>query len=60
MVLFSKDIPFKLRFCIRNQYSGWFNDFDILRIGKTNHSERIEYKLGIIGFQFVVLYFKKP
>lgn len=57
MVLFTTP-PYKVRFCLRNQYSEHFNDFDLLRIGKTYHVERIEYKLGIIGLQFVLMYFK--
>ena len=59
MILLSKNFLYRMRFCIRNQYSSYFNDFDLLRIGKTYFMERIEYKLGLIGFQFVIMYFKK-
>ena len=57
MVLYTTK-PNKIRFCVRNQYSDYFNDFDLFRIGKTYHMERIEYKLGLIGLQFVLMYFK--
>lgn len=58
MVLFSKNLFYRVRFCVRNQYSDYFNDFDLFRVGKTYHMERIEYKLGIVGLQFVLMYFK--
>lgn len=58
MVLFTT-APRKVRICVRNQYSAYFNDFDLFRIGKTYHMERIEYKLGLIGLQFVLMYFKR-
>jgi len=57
MVLFTT-APNKVRFCIRNQYSEYFNDFDLIRLGKTFYQERIEYKCVIIGFQFVLMIFK--
>jgi len=57
MVLFTTK-PNKIRFCIRNQYSDYFNDFDLIRIGKTLHMERIEYKLGLLGLQIILMYFK--
>jgi hypothetical protein len=57
MVFFSKDI-FKSRICVRNQYSEHFNDFDLLRIGKSYFTERIEYKFGILGIVFVLIRFK--
>lgn len=60
MVIFSTQYLFKrFRLTIRNQYSDYFNDYDILRIGKTFFQERLEYKFGIIGFQFVLMIFKK-
>jgi hypothetical protein len=60
MVIFSSN-PFKrYRICIRNQYSDWFNDFDLLRIGKAFYfNERTEYKFGIFGIQFVLIHFVK-
>ena len=58
MVLFSINLLRKKRLTLRNQYSDYFNDFDVLRIGVTHHMERIEYKFSIIGFQFVLMVFK--
>jgi hypothetical protein len=58
MVIFTT-APNKVRFCIRNQYSDFFNDFDLLRFGRTFFQERIEYKFGFIGIQFVLMIFKR-
>ena len=58
MVLFSINLFRKKRITVRNQYSHYFNDFDMFRIGVTYHTERTEYKFGIIGFQFVLMVFK--
>ena len=57
MVLLSKNVSYNIRFCIRNQYSDYLPDFDLLRIGKTYYIDRKEFKLGIIGFQFILIYF---
>ena len=57
-ILFSCNIS-KHRFCIRNQFNEWFNDFDLLRFGRTFHQDRTEYKVGFIGIQLVLMINKK-
>ena len=59
MVLFSKDIAKGLRICIRNQYSDWFNDFNLVIISKSSFTNRIEYKFGLIGIVIVLMVFPK-
>ena len=59
MVLFSKNIFKGMRICIRNQYSDHFNDWNILIIGKSYFSERMEYKIGIFGIVVVLMVFKR-
>ncbi len=59
MILAQCNFPFNMRFCIRNQWSAFLNDFSIILIGKHKFIERTEYKFGLIGFVFVLLVFNQ-
>jgi len=59
MVLFSKDICKGIRICIRNQYSDCFNDFNLVIISKSSFTNRIEYKIGLIGIVIILMVFPK-
>lgn len=48
----------KRRICIRNKWSKHFYDFPLFTLHKANFMERIEYKFGIIGIEFVLMIFK--